>query len=183
MKIKAKKSLGQNFLVDKNILKKISDINIFDKTAEIVEIGPGTGNLTSYLIEKDIKKIFAIEKDEKLSKSLSKKFLNKIEVINQDILKFINYKIFNENTVIIGNLPYNISSQILAKFILDNNFKYKALVFMFQKEMANRILAKVNSKDYGRISILANWKYEVKKMFDVQPSSFVPKPKIEIFLE
>ncbi len=179
MKIKAKKSLGQNFLVDKNILKKISDINIFDKTAEIVEIGPGTGNLTSYLIEKDIKKIFAIEKDEKLSKSLSKKFLNKIEVINQDILKFINYKIFNENTVIIGNLPYNISSQILAKFILDNNFKYKALVFMFQKEMANRILAKVNSKDYGRISILANWKYEVKKMFDVQPSSFVPKPKIE----
>ena len=148
VKTKAKKSLGQNFLVDKNILKKIVDINLINDETEIVEIGPGTGNLTNYLINKNPKKIFIIEKDQELSKNLLNKFFGKAEIINKDILKFFDYKIFNKNTVIIGNLPYNISSQILVKFILDNNFKFKALIFMFQKEMANRILAKVNSKEY-----------------------------------
>ena len=100
-------------------------------------------------------------------------------MINKDILKFFDYEIFNKNTVVIGNLPYNISSQILVKFILDNNFKYKALIFMFQKEMADRILAKVNSKNYGRLSILSNWKFDIKKLFDINPSSFEPKPKVE----
>ena len=179
VKTKAKKSLGQNFLVDKNVLKKIVDINLINDETEIVEIGPGTGNLTDYLINKNPKKIFTIEKDQELSKNLLNKFFGKAEVINKDILKFFDYKIFNKNTVIIGNLPYNISSQILVKFILDNNFKFKALIFMFQKEMANRILAKVNSKEYGRLSILSNWKFEIKKLFDIKPSSFYPKPKVE----
>ncbi len=179
VKTKAKKSLGQNFLVDKNILKKIVDINLINDETEIVEIGPGTGNLTDYLINKNPKKIFIIEKDQELSKNLFNKFFGKAEIINKDILKFFDYKIFNKNTVIIGNLPYNISSQILVKFILDNNFKFKALIFMFQKEMANRILAKVNSKEYGRLSILSNWKFEIKKLFDIKPSSFSPRPKVE----
>ena len=100
-------------------------------------------------------------------------------MINKDILKFFDYEIFNKNTIVIGNLPYNISSQILVKFILDNNFNYKALIFMFQKEMADRILAKVNSKNYGRLSILSNWKFDIKKLFDIKPSSFEPKPKVE----
>ena len=179
VKTKAKKSLGQNFLVDKNVLKKIVDINLINDETEIVEIGPGTGNLTDYLINKNPKKIFIIEKDQELSKNLLNKFFGKAEIINKDILKFFDYKIFNKNTVIIGNLPYNISSQILVKFILDNNFKFKALIFMFQKEMANRILAKVNSKEYGRLSILSNWKFEIKKLFDIKPSSFSPRPKVE----
>ena len=159
VKKRAKKSLGQNFLVDENILKKIVEINIINSETEIIEIGPGTGNLTDYLIKKNPKKIFAIEKDKELSKNLLDKYFGKAEIINEDILNFFNYKIFNKNTIIIGNLPYNISSQILVKFILDNNFSFKALIFMFQKEMANRILAKVNSKDYGRLSILSNWKF------------------------
>ena len=179
VKIIAKKSLGQNFLIDKNILKKIIDINLINSDSEIVEIGPGTGNLTDYLIKKNPKKIITIEKDTELSKNLLNKFLGKINVINKDILKFFDYKIFNKNTIIIGNLPYNISSQILVKFILDNNFKFKVLIFMFQKEMANRILAQVNSKDYGRLSILSNWKFEIKKLFDIKPSSFSPRPKVE----
>ena len=156
IKKRAKKSLGQNFLIDKNILKRIVEINIFNSETEIIEIGPGTGNLTNYLIKKKPKKIFIIEKDKDLSKNLVEKFSDKAEIINKDILKFFDYQIFNKNTIIVGNLPYNISSQILVKFILDNNFKFRALMFMFQKEMANRILAKVNSKDYGRLSILSN---------------------------
>ena len=179
MIIKAKKSLGQNFLKDKNVLKKIADISLVDHTTELVEIGPGTGNLTDYLIKKNPKKIFLIEKDEKLSKYLKKKFFDNIKVINKDILKFFDYKIFSKNTIVIGNLPYNISSQILVKFILDNNFNYKALIFMFQKEMADRILAKVNSKNYGRLSILSNWKFDIKKLFDINQNSFEPRPKVE----
>ena len=179
MIIKAKKSLGQNFLKDKNVLKKIADISLLDNTTELIEIGQGTGNLTDYLIKKNPKKIFLIEKDEKLSKYLKNKFFDKIKVINKDILKFFDYKIFSKNTIVIGNLPYNISSQILVKFILDNNFNYKALIFMFQKEMADRILAKVNSKNYGRLSILSNWKFDIKKLFDINPSSFETKPKVE----
>ena len=179
MIIKAKKSLGQNFLKDKNVLKKIADISLLDNTTELIEIGPGTGNLTDYLIKKNPKKIFLIEKDEKLSEYLKNKFFDKIKVINKDILKFFDYKIFSKNTIVIGNLPYNISSQILVKFILDNNFNYKALIFMFQKEMADRILAKVNSKNYGRLSILSNWKFDIKKLFDINPNSFEPKPKVE----
>ena len=179
VKKRAKKSLGQNFLVDENILKKIVEINIINSETEIIEIGPGTGNLTDYLIKKNPKKIFAIEKDKELSKNLLNKYFGKAEIINEDILKFFNYKIFNKNTIIIGNLPYNISSQILVKFILDNNFSFKALIFMFQKEMANRILAKVNSKDYGRLSILSNWRFQIEKLFDIKPSSFSPRPKVE----
>ena len=178
-KAKSKKSLGQNFLVDKNILKKIIEINIINNESEIVEIGPGTGNLTNYLIKKNPKKIVGIEKDKELSKNLVSKFFGKAEIINKDILKFFNYEIFNNNTIIIGNLPYNISSQILVKFILDNNFSFKALIFMFQKEMANRILAHVNSKDYGRLSIISNWKFEIKRLFDIKPSSFSPRPKVD----
>ena len=179
IKKRAKKSLGQNFLIDKNILKRIVEINIFNSETEIIEIGPGTGNLTNYLIKKKPKKIFIIEKDKDLSKNLVEKFSGKAEIINKDILKFFDYQIFNKNTIIVGNLPYNISSQILVKFILDNNFKFRALMFMFQKEMANRILAKVNSKDYGRLSILSNWKFRVKKLFDIKPGSFNPRPKVE----
>ena len=178
-KIKPKKSLGQNFLIDKNILKKMVSIDIFKKNTEIVEIGPGTGNLTEFLITTNPKKIFLIEKDEKLAKNLSNKFLNNVEIMNDDILNFFKYRIFNKDTVVVGNLPYNISSQILVKFILDSNLNYKALLFMFQREMADRILANVNSKDYGRLSILANWKFEVKKIFDIKPSSFRPIPKVD----
>ena len=178
-KIKAKKSLGQNFLIDQNILDKISKINVFDSESEIVEIGPGTGNLTNYLIKKKPKKIFLIEKDRELYENLANRFLCKANVINRDILKFYDYEIFNKNTIIIGNLPYNISSQILIKFILDNNFKFKSLIFMFQKEMADRILANVNSKNYGRLTILSNWKFEIKRLFNIKPSSFSPRPKVE----
>ena len=176
----AKKSLGQNFLIDKNIIKKI--INSVDiKNKNVVEIGPGKGALTEEILKNNPKSLTLIEKDNSLFESLSLKFSNYnfLKFYNEDILNLNVEKIIKEETIIFGNLPYNISSQILVKFILDNNFKFRALMFMFQKEMANRILAKVNSKDYGRLSILSNWKFRVKKLFDIKPGSFNPRPKVE----
>jgi len=176
---KAKKSLGQNFLVDKNILRLIANSTRIEKNDEILEIGPGTGNLTEFLVKKKPKKIYLIEKDENLVNLLKNKFSENLSIINEDILKFSKNSFLNNKSIIFGNLPYNISSQILAKFIINKNkFKFKKLIFMFQKELADRILAKVNSSNYGRLSILANWKFNIEKIIDIKPNSFLPKPKV-----
>jgi len=176
---KAKKSLGQNFLVDKNILRLIANSTRIEKNDEILEIGPGTGNLTEFLVKKKPKKIYLIEKDENLVNLLKNKFSESLNIINEDILKFSKNSFLNSKSIIFGNLPYNISSQILVKFIINKNkFKFKKLIFMFQKELADRILAKVNSSNYGRLSILANWKFNIEKIIDIKPNSFLPKPKV-----
>ncbi len=179
MIIKAKKSLGQNFLIDKNILRKIIDFAKIDNNSEVLEIGPGSGNLTDFINQKKPKKIHVIEKDENLVQILKNKFKKNINIINEDILNYTGSSIGSDKLIIIGNLPYNISSQVLVKFIINkNNFKFKKLIFMFQKELADRILAKVNSSNYGRFSILANWKFDIKKVIDVNPNSFLPRPKV-----
>ena len=179
MRIKPKKSLGQNFLIDKNIIKKISDVYPIKENNEILEIGPGTGNLTEFLIKKKPRKIFLIEKDKNLFLELKKKY-NNIEIFNNDILRLPLRKIINEKTIIFGNLPYNISSQILIKFILNKEkLPFRILIFMFQKELADRILAQPDTSNYGRLTILTNWKFTVKKLFDISPNSFYPKPKIQ----
>ncbi len=179
MRIKPKKSLGQNFLIDKNIIKKISDVYPIKENSEILEIGPGTGNLTEFLIKKKPRKIFLIEKDKNLFLELKKKY-NNIEIFNNDILRLPLKKIINEKTIIFGNLPYNISSQILIKFILNKEkLPFRILIFMFQKELADRILAQPDTSNYGRLTILTNWKFTVKKLFDISPNSFYPKPKIQ----
>ena len=179
MIINPKKSLGQNFLIDKNILKKISNSTKIDAEDEILEIGPGTGNLTELLVKKKPKKIYLIEKDEKLINILKKKFIENVNIINDDILKFSENSISNDKLIIFGNLPYNISSQILVKFIINKNkFKFKKLIFMFQKELADRIIADINKSNYGRLSILAKWKFRIKKILDINPNSFLPKPKV-----
>ena len=179
MIFKAKKSLGQNFLVDQNVLTLIANSTKIEKNDEIVEIGPGTGNLTEFLLKKNPKKIYLIGKDENLVNILKNKFTKNLNIINEEILKFSKKNLLNNETIIFGNLPYNISSQILVKFIINKNkFKFKKLVFMFQKELSDRILAKVNSSNYGRFSILANWKFNIEKVIDIKPISFLPKPKV-----
>ena len=179
MLFKGKKSLGQNFLVDQNILRIIANSTKIKKNNEIVEIGPGTGNLTEFLLKKNPKKLYLIEKDEKLVNLLKNKFSENLDIINEDILKFSKKKLLNNESIIVGNLPYNVSSQILVKFIINKNrFKFKKLIFMFQKELADRILAKANSSNYGRLSILANWKFTIEKVIDIKPNSFLPKPKV-----
>ena len=179
--IKAKKSLGQNFLVDKDLINKIADIlEIKDKS--ILEIGPGTGSLTTALLKRDPKKIYVIEKDNNLANLLKNEFKDQLKVINDDVLKVNENLICKEELIVFGNLPYNISTEILIKWILnlDNkNLWFSNLILMFQKEVADRIISKFNSSTYGRISILANWKLDIKKIIDIRPNSFSPRPKID----
>jgi len=178
MRVKAKKSLGQNFLIDKNILKKIVDVGNINSKDKILEIGPGTGNLTEYIVKANPKTIIVVEKDFNLTKLLENKFKKKVKIINDDILK-LSENFYNEKFIIYGNLPYNISTQILAFWCLSKKIKFKKLILMFQKEVADRIVAKVNTKNYSRITILSNWKFYIKKLFDINPECFSPRPKIK----
>ena len=178
--IKAKKSLGQNFLIDQNIIKKIVNIiNIKDKT--VLEIGPGTGNLTSSILNQNPKKIFVVEKDNELAKLLRNRFNDKITIFNKDILEFNEHELSEEKLIVFGNLPYNISTEILTKWILGVSYDcwFDHLILMFQKEVADRIIAKFNTSNYGRLSVLSNWKLKAEKICDIRPSSFSPKPKID----
>ncbi len=178
--IKPKKSLGQNFLIDKNILYKI--VNLKDiKNKTVLEIGPGTGNLTSCILKQNPKKFYVIEKDNELSVNLKNKFNNQLKIINRDILTVDETKLFEDKVTVFGNLPYNISTEILSKWIINlkNDFWFDCLILMFQKEVANRITADFNTSNYGRLSIICNWKLNIKKICDIKPSAFYPKPKID----
>ena len=178
--IKAKKSLGQNFLIDKKILEKIVNTTKIENET-ILEIGPGTGNLTSYILKKKPKKLIVIEKDNNLVKNLDENFKDQIKIINDDILKLDETTISSDKLTVFGNLPYNISTEILTKWIVNMKeyFWFECLVLMFQKEVAERIIAEFNTSNYGRLSIISNWKLNIKKLFDVKPEAFYPKPKID----
>ena len=179
MFIKAKKSLGQNFLIDREVLETIVSItNIADK--EVLEIGPGSGNLTTYILKQKPKKLYVVEKDDDLAILLKEKFDTEIEIINDDILKISENNISEQKLSVFGNLPYNISTEILSKWILNigSNFWFESLVLMFQKEVADRIISEFNNSNYGRLSILSSWKLNVKKILDIKPQSFSPRPKI-----
>jgi len=178
--IKAKKSLGQNFLIDRSVLEKIVSItNIADK--EVLEIGPGSGNLTTYILKQKPKKLYVVEKDDDLAILLKEKFDTEIEIINNDILKVSEDKISDQKLSVFGNLPYNISTEILSRWIfnLGSNFWFESLILMFQKEVADRIISEFNNSKYGRLSILSSWKLNVKKIIDIKPQSFSPRPKID----
>jgi 16S rRNA (adenine1518-N6/adenine1519-N6)-dimethyltransferase len=178
--INVKKSLGQNFLTDRNILEKIVSVTEI-RNKNILEVGPGTGNLTSFIIKNEPKKVIAIEKDNELATNLSLNFGEQLTVINDDILETNEHLLFNEKVTVFGNLPYNISTQILSKWIINlkDYFWFDHMVLMFQKEVADRIVANVNSSAYGRLSILANWKLYIKKICDIKPECFSPRPKID----
>ncbi len=178
--IKAKKSLGQNFLIDPSVLETI--VNTIDiKNKSVLEIGPGTGNLTNYIFKKKPKKVLVIEKDTKLAEELRDKYSNNLHIINDDVLNINENTLFKEKAIVFGNLPYNISTEILSKWIvnLKDNFWFEALILMFQKEVAERIIANFDSSNYGRLSILANWKLQINKISDVKSNSFRPKPKVD----
>ena len=177
----AKKSLGQNFLIDKNIIKKI--INIIDiGNKNIIEIGSGKGALTNEIIKKNPKSLSIIEKDFYLSKELNLKYKNNkiVKIYNFDVLKLNIEKLCRKNSVIFGNLPYNISSQILVKILKFKKWppKFTDLILMFQKELGEKILGKFPSANYGRLSILTSYRLKILKKFLVSPSCFLPKPKV-----
>lgn len=179
--IYAKKSLGQNFLVDQNIIKKIvNSVNITNRN--ILEIGPGKGALTNEILKKNPKSLILVEKDYKIFEKLKEKYKDnkKVEVNNNDILELDLEKKLKKSSIIFGNLPYNISSQILVKIIKFKNWppKFTDIIFMFQKEMADRVIGKFNSSGYGRLSVLTNYRLDILKKFNVSPNCFLPKPKV-----
>jgi len=180
--IKPKKSLGQNFLIDNNIIDKIVNLaNI--KNNNIVEIGPGTGNLTKKIISQSPKSLILIEKDRYLSNNLKNEYNEhrNLTIFNEDILKFQLENKIRSNSIIIGNLPYNISSQILVKLIKFKKWlpNYKKLILMFQKEVADKILAKHKSSFFGRLTVLTNSRLKVTNNFNVSKNCFYPVPKVK----
>ena len=178
----AKKSLGQNFLIDNNIINKIIKIGDINENKIVMEIGPGYGNLTKGIVSMKPKKILAIEKDKKLASFLKKEFedYKNVKIINRDILNIIKENNSENNFIVIGNLPYNVSTKILASLIMLKKWPpwYDILILMFQKEVADRIIAKTQTREFGRLSVLSNWRLEIKKHFNVSKNSFFPKPKI-----
>ena len=180
--IKAKKSLGQNFLTERDILKKITTI-VTIKNKHILEVGPGTGNLTSFILKNNPKEMLVIEKDDELANNLDKIFNKQISIINDDVLNIDETSLFKEKVkvTVFGNLPYNISTEILSKWIINlkDNSWFDHLILMFQKEVADRIIAKSNSSAYGRLSILSHWRLNIEKICDIKPESFSPRPKID----
>tara|TARA_Y100001935_G_C17302912_1_gene510423 strand:+ start:686 stop:1462 length:777 start_codon:yes stop_codon:yes gene_type:complete len=178
--MKPKKSLGQNFLIDEKILNQIVESGNIKKNDIVLEIGPGTGKLTEKIIKRKPQKFIVVEKDKLLSDQLKIKFGESLEIINEDILKCYNKFKFDRPIKVFGNLPYNISTKILTSMIkLENLDKlFSNFIFVFQKEVADRIVAKYNTKEYGRLSILSTWKMEKLKIFDIPPRSFYPVPKV-----
>ena len=180
---KHKKKLGQNFLINEEIIKKIADIGKVDKNTNIIEIGPGSGNLTEELLKKNPKEIFALEFDKDLSNYLEK-IKNNYQNFNYEIsdaLTFDEKSIFKKNSIIYGNLPYNISLKLLIKWIYSDPWPpfYDQMILMFQKEVAERIVATSNNKKYGRISILTDTRLDVKFHFNISKKEFNPEPKVD----
>ena len=175
-----KKSMGQHFLINKSILKKIVSLEDIENKI-IFEIGPGQGALTKAILKNKPKKLILIEKDKDLKNFLLKlqeKFKDIISLINDDILN-LNLKDFNYNKIrIISNLPYNIASTLIIKLIMDFDI-IESMVLMVQKEVAERLSAKVSTSFYSRLSVLIQLHAEVEKVFDVGPNNFNPKPKVE----
>ena len=178
--MKPKKSLGQNFLIDEKILNQIVESGNIKKNDIVLEIGPGTGKLTEKIVKRKPQKFIVVEKDKLLSDQLKIKFGESVEIINEDILKCYDKFKFDRPIKVFGNLPYNISTKILTSMIkLENLDKlFSNFIFVFQKEVADRIVAKYNTKEYGRLSILSTWKMEKLKIFDIPPRSFYPVPKV-----
>ena len=178
--IRAKKSLGQNYLIDQNIIDKIiNTVSITDN--EILEVGPGTGNLTKEILKNNPSKMYLVEKDTFLAESLKEINDERVKIFNQDILKFDENSLSKNKIIVFGNLPYNISTEILSTWItnLKNDYWFSDLILMFQKEVADRIIAQFNTSTYGRLSILANWRLNINKICDISPESFSPRPKIQ----
>jgi 16S rRNA (adenine1518-N6/adenine1519-N6)-dimethyltransferase len=174
------KKLGQNFLFDENINRKIVAAagDLSDKI--IAEIGPGPGGLTLEIVKHNIRKLYLIEYDRRWAEvwrelRFALEIEEKLEIIGCDALKF-DMKTISPN-IIISNLPYNISTQLLFRWLPEFDF-YEKLVLTFQKEVADRLYASPCTKSYGKLSVLSQWKSKVSKVFDIEPGSFSPAPKV-----
>lgn len=182
----AKKALGQNFLLDQNITDKIirsslqqQELESFEK-AYLFEVGPGPGGLTRAILDANPEQLTVVEMDDRcisIMEEIKEKVGSKLQIINGDALKTDFAALTGTPKHIISNLPYNISVPLLIRWLY-NIKAFSSLTLMFQKEVADRILAPTNCKDYGRISIFAQLQCNVERLFDLNPNCFVPAPKI-----
>jgi 16S rRNA (adenine1518-N6/adenine1519-N6)-dimethyltransferase len=177
-----KKKFGQNFLRNDSIIKKIITIAEIDENSTVYEIGPGDGALTKEIINKNPKKFLAVEIDLSLKEHLSKLLVKKQHnILFVDALQFDEPSYFTSDTIVIGNLPYNISLKLLIKWIYQYPEKpwFKKMILMFQKEVAERIVSDENSKKYGRITLITSSLFRVSKVLDICKNDFFPVPKVD----
>lgn len=182
---KPTKSLGQNFLIDENIVNKIIDSSDIDNETAVIEIGPGMGALSAKILD-IAKSLHSVEIDKNLYPYLEYEFKNfdNFTLVKEDALKYDfaslcdKLRKFAKKIVVIANLPYNISTPIMMKFIEDR-LDIDKYVFMMQKELAKRISSKENSKDYGSLTVFLNYRARANILFDVKPNSFIPVPNVD----
>ena len=182
--LSAKKSLGQNFLLDLNLTSRIARAAAPLEDATIVEIGPGPGGLTRALLAQGVRRVIAVERDERAIPALeeiAQHYPGRLTVVNADAMTFDPRPYLNgERAKIVANLPYNIATVLLVGWLSADPWPpwYDMMVLMFQREVAERIVARENDDAYGRLGVLANWRAETKILFDISPSAFVPPPKV-----
>ncbi len=178
--LKAKKSLGQNFLTDPNILMRIVENAAPLEGRTVIEVGPGPGGLTREIIKHPISQLILIEQDARaipFLEELRVPFKGKFTLLNQDALNISLHTLGDSPRKLIANLPYNISVPLLLNALEYIN-DFESLTLMFQKEVAERITAEPHTKDYGRLSVMCQWAANVKKLFDLPPGAFIPPPKV-----
>ena len=183
-RIIAKKSLGQNFIHNESFLEELSKKILSSNETDVIEIGPGTGSLTKYLEKKQFNNLILIEKDIDLSKILYEKYKSNtnIKVLNEDALTFDLSKLSeSKDIIIVGNLPFNVSSQLLLNWISYDRWPpfYNKMYLMFQKELGKRITSGINNKSYGRLSVLTQSRCDVKELIKAPSYIFFPKPKVD----
>ena len=183
-KLSAKKSLGQNFLFDLNLTSKIARYAGNLEQSDVLEIGPGPGGLTRSLLNEGARKVVAIEKDTRCIAALEEiktLFPGKLEIVQGDALSTDLRQYLTQPVQIIANLPYNIGTELLVRWLNSTTWPsfWQSMTLMFQKEVANRIVASPGSKAYGRLSVMAQWRCNTKIAFNIPATSFTPSPKVE----
>ena len=182
--LRAKKSLGQNFLLDLNLTSKIARYAGSLEQFDILEVGPGPGSLTRSLLNEGARKVVAIEKDSRCIAALEEIqsiFPGRLKLLQGDALSTSAKKHLADPVRIIANLPYNIGTELLVRWLTSKTWPsfWQSMTLMFQKEVANRIVASPGSKAYGRLSVMSQWRCDTKIAFNVPASAFTPPPKVE----
>lgn len=182
--IRAKKSLGQNFLLDLNLTSKIARYAGNLKESDVLEIGPGPGGLTRSLLNEGARQVVSIEKDKRCIAALEEiqsLFPGRLNLLQGDALSINVTQYLTDPIKIIANLPYNIGTELLVRWLNSKNWPsfWQSMTLMFQKEVANRIVARPGSKAYGRLSVMSQWRCNTKIAFYIPATAFTPPPKVE----
>ena len=182
--LSARKSLGQNFLLDLNLTARIARAAGPLEDATVVEIGPGPGGLTRALLALGARHVIAVERDQRALPALeeiARRYPGRLEIVCGDAQSFDPRPLLGATKAkIVANLPYNIATALLIDWLSTEPWPpwFDMMVLMFQREVAERIVARENDEAYGRLAVLANWRAETKIMFDISPAAFVPQPKV-----